>query len=64
MQVLFSKSASTKQEVGRHVITSDGDMMLVHELDGAKDAKRSAAVKGSAPVAFFRSRGKIEVLDC
>ena len=60
----FSKGASTKQQVGRHVITADGDLVLVHELDGTKDAKGSATVKDSAPVAFFRARGNILVLDC
>ena len=54
----FSKGASTKQQVGRHVITADGDLVLVHELDGAKD------VKGSAAVACFRAPGRISVLDC
>ena len=37
----FSKVPSAKQEVGRHVITADGDLVLVHELYGAKDAKGS-----------------------
>ena len=60
----FSRGASTKQQVGRHVITADGDLVLVRELDGAKEAKESAAVKDSAPVAFFRARGNISVLDC
>ena len=60
----FSKGASTKQQVGRHVIAAHGDLVLVHELDGAKNAKGSAAVKESAPVAFFRARGSINVLDC
>ena len=59
----FSKVASTKQ-VGRHIITADRDLVLVHELDGAKDTKGSAAVMDSAPVAFFRTRGHISVLDC
>ena len=60
----FSKGASTKQQVGRHVITADGGLVLVHEIDGTKVAKGSAAVEDSAPVAFFRARGKIKVLDC
>jgi hypothetical protein len=60
----FSKGASTKQQVGRHVITADGDMVLVHEVDGAKDVKGSAAVKESAAVACFRAPGRISVLDC
>ena len=60
----FSKGASTKQQVGRHVITADGDLVLVHELDGAKDATGSAAVKESAAVACFRAPGRISVLDC
>ena len=60
----FSKGASTKQQVGRHVITADGDLVLVHELDGAKDAKGSAAVKDSAAVACFRARGNITAVDC
>ena len=60
----FSKGASTKQRVGRHVITADGDMVLVHEVDGAKDVKGSAAVKESAAVACFRARGNITAVDC
>ena len=60
----FSKGASTKQQVGRHVITADGDLVLVHELDGTKDATGSAAVKESAAVACFRAPGRISVLDC
>ena len=60
----FSKGASTKQQVGRHVITADGDMVLVHEVDGAKDVKGSAAVKESAAVACFRARGIITAVHC
>ena len=63
----FSRGASTKQQVGRHVITANGDLVLVHELhelDGAKDAKGSAAVEESAAVACFRAPGRISVLDC
>ena len=60
----FSKGARRKQQVGRHVVTADGDLVLVHELDGAKDAKGSAAVKESAAVACFRAPGRISVLDC
>ena len=55
---------STKQQVGRHVNTADDDLVLVHELDDAKHAKGSAAVKDSAAVTSFRARGKIRVLDC
>ena len=60
----FSKVAVTMQHVGRHVITADGDLVLVHEVDGAKDVKGSAAVKESAAVACFRAPGRISVLDC
>ena len=60
----FSKVAVTKQQVGRHVITADGDLVLVHELDDAKDVKGLATVKDTAPVAFFRARGNIRALDC
>ena len=60
----FSKGASKKQQVGRHVITAHGDMVLVHEVDGAKDVKGSAAVKESAAVGCFRAPGRISVLDC
>ena len=51
-------------EVGRHAITAHGDLVLVHELDGAKNAKGSRAVKDSSPVALFCARGKIRMLDC
>jgi len=60
----FSKGASTKRQVGRHVFTADGDLVLVHELDGTKDAKGSAVVKDSAAVACFRARGNITAVDC
>ena len=60
----FSKVASTKQQVGRHIITVDRDLVLVHELNGANDAKGSAAVKDSAAVACFRARGNIKAVDC
>jgi hypothetical protein len=60
----FSKGGSTKQQVGRHVITADGDLVLVHELDGTKGAKGSAAVKDSAAVACFRALANITAVDC
>ena len=60
----FSKGASTKQQVGRHVITAYDDLVLVHELDGTKDAKGSPAVKKSAPVACFRALSNITAGDC
>jgi hypothetical protein len=63
-QFSFSKGASTKQQVGRHVITADGDLVLVHELDGANDAKGSAVVKDSAAVACFRAGADITAVDC
>ena len=57
----FSKGASTKQEVGRHVITADGDLVFVHDI---KNAKGSKDVKDAMPVAFFRAPAQIKVLDC
>ena len=60
----FSKGANTRQQVGRHVITADGDLVLVHELDGTNHAKGSAAVEDSAAVAFFRVQGNIKAVDC
>ena len=60
----FSKGASEKQHVGRHVIAADGDMVLVHDMkndDGLKDGEDA---KDAMPVAFFRATAQINVLDC
>ena len=57
----LSKGSSNQQQVGRHVITALGDMVLVHEIN---DAKGSKEAKDSVPVAFFRTTGVINVLDC
>ena len=59
-----AKAQSTKQQLGRHAITAHGDLLLVHELDDAKHAKMSAAVKDSAPVACFRARAGINIVHC
>ena len=48
----FSKVPSTKQEVGRHDITTDGDLMVVHEIDSEKNAEHSV------PMAFFLALGR------
>ena len=60
----FSKGASMKQEVGRHVITVDGDMVLVHDMKIAKGSKEGEDAKDALPVAFFRAPAQINVLDC
>ena len=60
----FSKGTGRKQQVGRNVITADGDLVLVHELEDEKDENGSAGAKNSAPVAFFRAPGSISVLHC
>ena len=38
--------------------------LLVHELDGAKEAKGAAALEDSAAVACFRALENITAVDC
>ena len=55
----FSKEADRKkQEVGRHVITAHGDLVLVHVTKSSKEGQ------DAMPVAFFRAPAQIGVLDC
>jgi hypothetical protein len=63
----FSKGASTKQQVGRHTIAADGDMVLVHGMKNAKgfkDGADGADGEEAMPVAFFRATAQINVIDC
>ena len=60
----FSKGASTKQEAGRHVITADGDLVLVHDMKNANGSKDGGHAKETMPVAFFHAPAKINVVDC
>ena len=58
----FSKGASGKQQVGRHVITADGDMVLVRDMkndDGSKDREDA---KDAMPVAFFRATAESNLI--
>ena len=48
-----------KQQAGRFVCTSEGDLLLIHLLADVK-----AANAARAPVAFFRAPSPIEALDC
>ena len=63
----FSKGARTKQQVGRHLITAHGDLVLVHDINDVMHAKGSKDAKDSVlqvPVAFFRTKREINVVDC
>ena len=60
----FSKGASTKQQVGRHTIAADGDMVLVHVMKNDDGSKYREDAKDAMPVAFFRATAQINVLDC
>lgn len=51
----FSKENRTEQEMARHMITVEGDLVLVHAMDEDKDKK-------TAPVAFFRAPSPIHTL--
>ena len=48
-----------KQQAGRFVCTSEGDLLLIHLLADVK-----AANAARAPVAFFRAPSPIQALDC
>ena len=54
----FSKGASKKQHVGRHVIAADGDIVLVHVLKNAKGSREGEDGEDAMPVAW------IDALDC
>ena len=60
----FTKDTSENQQVGRHVITTHDDLVLVHAIDGTEDGTDSAPVKDLAPVAFFHATGPINVIEC
>jgi len=60
----FSKGASTKQEVGRHVITAHGDLVLVHDMKNAEGSKEGEDAKDAMPVALFRAPAQIRAIDC
>ena len=62
----FSKGASTKQQVGRHVITSHGDLVLVHDMKNATGSKDAEHAKNALPVAAFRAPAgaRIVALEC
>ena len=56
----FSTAPGGKeQRAGRFLVTSKGDMVLVHHADGgeASDGKR-------APVAFFRAPSPVQTISC
>jgi hypothetical protein len=62
----FSKGASTKQQVGRHVITTHDDLVLVRDMKNAKGSKDAEHAKGALPVAAFLApdEARIVALDC
>ena len=55
----FSKGASTKQNVGSHVITAHGDLVLVHKIN----CNIAKIEEDSVPVAFFRAPAQINVIE-
>ena len=60
----FSKGASKKQHVGRHVIAADGDLVLVHVMKNGKGSKEGEDGEDAMPVAVFRAPAGIDALDC
>jgi hypothetical protein len=60
----FSKGASKKQQVGRHVIAADGDLVLVHVMKNGKGSKEGEDAEDAMPVACFRAPAGIDALDC
>ena len=57
-------AASKKQQVGRHVITADGDMVLVHVVKNGKGSKEGEDGKDAMPVGVFRAPAEIDALEC
>ena len=52
-----------KQQVGRYVCTAEGDLLLVHLLEG-EDDEDDEKEGARRPVAFFRAPSSIQALDC
>ena len=53
-----------KQQAGRFVCTSEGDLLLIHLLADVEEGGDKAAKAARAPVAFFRAPSPIRALDC
>ena len=56
-----------KQQAGRFVCTSEGDLLLIHllaDVEEGGDKAAKAAKAARAPVAFFRAPSPIQALDC
>jgi hypothetical protein len=55
----FSKAAGSEQGAGRFLVTSKGDLVLVHHADGGE-----ASGTKKVPVAFFRAPSPIRTIAC
>ena len=53
-----------KQQAGRFVCTSQGDLLLIHLLADVEEGGDKVAKAARAPVAFFRAPSPIRALDC
>ena len=55
----FSTAAGSEQVAGRFLVTSKGDLVLVHHADGGE-----ASGTKKVPVAFFRAPSPIQTIAC
>jgi len=60
----FSKGSSDKQMAGKYVVTTQGDLLLVHLTDTAISSANEKAEQNKKPVAFFLAPAPIRTLQC
>jgi len=63
-QFTFSKGPSDKQMAGNYVVTTQGDLLLVHLTDTAIASANEKSEQNKKPVAFFRAPAPIATLQC
>jgi len=60
----FSQDASDKQTVGKYLVTTKGDLVLVHLTDTAGASEGEKVEQNKKPVAFFSVPAQIQTLQC
>jgi len=63
-KLTFSQDASDKQKAGKYLVTTKGDLVLVHLTDTASATKDEKVEQDQKPVAFFRVPAPIQTFQC
>ena len=59
----FSKGSSREQEVGKFLITAEGDILRIFAIFKSDDGVTDKTDKDTVPVAFFRAPAPIVTVD-